>query len=128
MINSVETVVICWCRFMNRILLYLGLIILIASIMLAIYGVFKGWMLFGIFFFPIIFGFGLFSAIVALLMIISMFLIFISFIQDEQIKSEMGGAVLIGPIPIIFGTSTRINLLAIILLLLFIIFLIILIL
>lgn len=128
MINSVETVVICWCRFMNRILLYLGLIILIASIMLAIYGVFKGWMLFGIFFFPIIFGFGLFSAIVALLMIISMFLIFISFIQDEQIKSEMGGAVLIGPIPIIFGTSTRIILLAIILLLLFIIFLIILIL
>ncbi|MEL9999049.1 MAG: DUF131 domain-containing protein [Thermoplasmata archaeon] len=113
---------------MNRILLYLGLIILIASIMLAIYGVFKGWMLFGIFFFPIIFGFGLFSAIVALLMIISMFLIFISFIQDEQIKSEMGGAVLIGPIPIIFGTSTRIILLAIILLLLFIIFLIILIL
>ena len=128
MINSVETVVICWCRFMNRILLYLGLIILIASIMLAIYGVFKGWMLFGIFFFPIIFGFGLFSAIVALLMIISMFLIFISFIQDEQIKSEMGGAVLIGPIPIILGTSTRIILLAIILLLLFIIFLIILIL
>ncbi len=107
---------------MNKFTLYLGIIILISSILLAIYGVFRGWMFFGLFLFPVIFGSGLFSALIALLMILAMFLIFFSFLQDEETKTDFGGALLIGPIPIVFGTSGRTILLAMILLLLFLIF------
>ncbi|MGB9814910.1 MAG: TIGR00304 family membrane protein [Thermoplasmata archaeon] len=111
---------------MNRPLLYAGILTFLISIAFALYGVSRGLMTFGWFIFPVLYGSGPFSALVALLIIASMFLIFISFIEDEgSSKVEYGGAILIGPLPIVFGSSGRSILLTLIILALFIIFLII---
>ena len=43
-----------------------------------------------------------------LLVMIGFLLIFLSMVRERKIEAEAGGIVLIGPIPIVFGTSERI--------------------
>ncbi|MFP3318361.1 MAG: DUF131 domain-containing protein [Thermoplasmata archaeon] len=112
---------------MNRLYLFSGILLFFFAIAMAVYGISKGLMGFGWFIFPVIYGSGIFSAFVALLIIASMILVFLSFIQDDlnEARVDYGGAVLIGPIPIVFGSSGRTILITLVLLTLFIIFLII---
>ena len=50
-----------------------------------------------------------------LLVMIGFLLIFLSMVRERKIETEAGGIVLIGPIPIVFGTSERIVILTLVL-------------
>ena len=122
-------------RLLSHSLIVAGVILLFISIL-------TGNTKFGIFIiFPFIYGYGLLSALSFLLIMIGIFLWFIppyeahtmhatEDLKFENVKSEkhFGGVILIGPIPIIFGSDKNMALVSLlttvsILLLIFLFFL-----
>ncbi|MDH7509044.1 MAG: TIGR00304 family protein [Methanomassiliicoccales archaeon] len=112
-----------------------SLAMILSGILLVVYGIASGEMQVALFLiFPVIYGTGILSLISLLLIFIGFFLTFLSFaIPPERIEvpyetMEMerpcseekphvkgGGVVLIGPIPIIFGSDAKMAVIAMVL-------------
>lgn len=124
----------------------ISLSMIVAGIFLVIYGIMKGEMQVALFLiFPVIYGTGIIGLIAVLMIFLGFFLVFLSFaipsqrveepygsIEIERPQTEKksqvkgGGVVLIGPIPIVFGSDAKmaivVMVLAIVLILLAILF------
>lgn len=94
---------------------YIGLFLLFSTIAMIIVGIIKGYIGFGFFIFPIIYGSGLYAGLAILALILSFFIIILSLFDFKDLKKiDIGGVVLIGPVPIVFGNSKIMVLMSII--------------
>jgi len=85
---------------------YFGIFLLFATIAMIVIGIIKGYLGFGFFIFPVVYGSGLYAALAAIALIFSILIIFLSMFENtSNTKVDFGGVVLIGPVPIIFGNS-----------------------
>ena len=99
-----------WVRITSYIFIAVGFALLFLSLLI-------GHAKFGIFIvFPFVYGYGILPAISFLLIIVGIFLFFLSPMQfkyenvepiteEKKVEKHFGGVVLIGPIPIIFGSD-----------------------
>lgn len=85
---------------------YIGLVLLFSTIAMIMVGIIKGYIGIGFFIFPIIYGSGLYAGLAILSLILSVIIIILSLFEINDLKKlDIGGFVLIGPIPIVFGNS-----------------------
>lgn len=96
---------------------YIGLFLLFSTIVMIWIGILRGYIGIDFYIFPIIYGSGLYITFAVIALFLSMLIIFLSMFEMENAKKvNIGGVVLIGPIPIVFGNSKILIILSIIVL------------
>jgi len=110
---------------MNRVYFSMGITFLFLSLIFVAVGIWKGYLKFIWAIVPVVVGTGIFSAIIFITLVLGMIFLFFSLSEGEKESNfEYGGAIVIGPFPIIFGSSRWMIIVSLILLIIFIFLLI----
>ncbi len=110
---------------MNKSYFFIGIIFLFLSLIFVAVGITRGYLKFIWAIVPVVVGTGVFSAIIFITLVLGMIFLFFSFGEiDHDTKVDYGGAIIIGPFPIIFGSSRWMIIVSLVLLIIFVFLLI----
>lgn len=119
---------------MKNLSWFFGIFLVLAGIIILIFAIMSGAVLFGLFLiFPVIIGTGIIAALSFILIFAGIFILFFSLpfgikeVENEErprnVNTKFGGVVLIGPFPLVFGSDKKLIYVSIALLILFIVLL-----